>query len=453
MGCRPGKTQAVIGLVFAGALLWAASAGATHSGPYLWSGHCHTITGGVQQCEADGSGGLPTNAITTADTCNYRAGFVDDGATHVIDSTHADANGNKATSGPDDLYGTPGDDKILGAGGGDTIHGYGGNDLIYGGSGYDIVYGGNGSDHLSGDDGNDKLAGEGGADIVDGVADDDTAVGDYANFSGGSVGSGNSNQPSPDDCVSGSGNSDTVVGDNYAQGSGNAYTGGAGGGDFDIVLGGDGGDTEFGDNFANGSGSASGGSNDYLAGANGIDTVVGDSGSVSGDATANGDDDVNTGPSADTGIGDNWVQNSGDATGYGDDSGTPTGFNGHDAHIATLEGGDDVWGDNKGPPNHMIGGGDDKIGAGGCTESGCTSPEGEDTITGGPGVDTINSDPPGQDPNDPDNPPFWGPDTVWSGPGADDVYCGDYLNDINDDLHTGGPADSDTTGCDNIFLN
>jgi len=76
--------------------------------------------------------------------------------------------GEKATNGPDTIYGE---------GGNDYLDGWKGNDTLYGGNGHDTLLGYNGNDYLDGGIGNDKLYGENGNDTLDGWKGDDTLYG------------------------------------------------------------------------------------------------------------------------------------------------------------------------------------------------------------------------------------------------------------------------------------
>ncbi|WP_295585388.1 FG-GAP-like repeat-containing protein [uncultured Lamprocystis sp.] len=74
----------------------------------------------------------------------------------------------------DRLVGSQADDIILGQGGDDRIEGLVGADRLFGEAGNDQVWGGDGDDRLSGGDGNDRLSGGSGADTMAGSAGDDT---------------------------------------------------------------------------------------------------------------------------------------------------------------------------------------------------------------------------------------------------------------------------------------
>jgi Ca2+-binding RTX toxin-like protein len=75
--------------------------------------------------------------------------------------------------GHDSLYGAWLDDVLSGGDGDDFLLGEGGNDRLYGNAGNDFLEGGNGSDTLDGGSGNDTMVGGAGNDLysVDGVED------------------------------------------------------------------------------------------------------------------------------------------------------------------------------------------------------------------------------------------------------------------------------------------
>lgn len=89
-------------------------------------------------------------------------------------SCHGQAATIVGTRGDDDLRGTSGDDVIVGLGGDDDLRGRGGNDVLCGSSGADRLLGGGGLDSLDGGDDDDAVSGGGGGDVVFG--DDGTDV-------------------------------------------------------------------------------------------------------------------------------------------------------------------------------------------------------------------------------------------------------------------------------------
>src|SRR5262249_21204604 len=115
---------------------------------------------------------------------------------HIIDTTHADANGHFATSGNDNLFGFSDDmhNYIVDLVGSNTIHAGpkgdiictgGGNDRIFGGSGADAIFAGDGNDNASGGGGVDFIFGGGGNDFLTAGGDGTTLIGgagsDYCN--------------------------------------------------------------------------------------------------------------------------------------------------------------------------------------------------------------------------------------------------------------------------------
>ena len=81
--------------------------------------------------------------------------------------------GEKATNGPDTIYGEGGNDYLDGWKGDDTLYGGNGHDTLLGYDGYDKLYGGAGNDTLKGEKGPDDLYGGAGVDKLYGGAGDD----------------------------------------------------------------------------------------------------------------------------------------------------------------------------------------------------------------------------------------------------------------------------------------
>ena len=110
--------------------------------------------------------------------------------------------------------GREGNDSLDGAGGADTLVGNGGDDTLEGGDGVDILYGSGGNDSLSGGEGGDLLRGDGGDDTLEGGDGDDNLYGSGGN-----------------DSLSGGAGRDVLLGD----GGDDTFDGGAG--SDSIVLG------------------------------------------------------------------------------------------------------------------------------------------------------------------------------------------------------------------------
>lgn len=87
------------------------------------------------------------------------------------------AAGQRPTSGPDVILGTPGADTISAGNGDDVICAGAGNDTIVAGAGDDLVIGGAGADTVRAGRGADTVAGQGGNDALDGGSGNDTIRG------------------------------------------------------------------------------------------------------------------------------------------------------------------------------------------------------------------------------------------------------------------------------------
>ena len=83
----------------------------------------------------------------------------------------------QGTSGPDAILGYGGNDSLQGAGGDDSLNGGTGNDTVSGGDGNDVLVGGGGNDSLSGDAGNDSLQADAGNNTLSGGDGFDTLSG------------------------------------------------------------------------------------------------------------------------------------------------------------------------------------------------------------------------------------------------------------------------------------
>lgn len=119
------------------------------------------------------------------------------------------------TNGRDMIRGTNGNDTIFGLKGNDLIEGRGGNDNVLGGDGHDKLKGGAGHDWLDGGNGDDALFGEDGNDWLFGGAGND-----YLN---GGAGNDRIEGGAGHDALRGDTGNDTLIG-----GDGDSYMGGAG---------------------------------------------------------------------------------------------------------------------------------------------------------------------------------------------------------------------------------
>ncbi len=138
----------------------------------------------------------------------------------------------RGDTGDDTIYGGAGDDHLSGSAGEDTLYGGEGDDGLTGGEGDDSLYGGVGDDDLYGHGGKDALYGGAGSDFLVGGGGKDTIEGG-AGFDYLSGGSGN-------DTLRGGDEDDTLKG---GAGGDNLY-GDAGD---DTLIGGEGDDTLTGD--------------------------------------------------------------------------------------------------------------------------------------------------------------------------------------------------------------
>ena len=248
------------------------------------------------------------------------------------------------TEGNDSLTGTAGDDSIDALGGNDTVFGLDGNDTLIGGSGDDSLVGGSGQDVLSGGDGNDRLIDDTGPSTLTGGDGNDYLFG-LGSLDGGM---GNDTLGTPSNYVS----------DNF--GLHTTLSGGAGNdvltdynGFADTLAGGDGNDSILAYGEWN--------HNDTAVGGAGDDTIFGWYASLSG---GDGNDSLSGGPNATIDGGD------------GADTITASG---PDNSVSGGTGNDVIF-------NYGV---DDTIDSGNGDDVVYMSTNGNATINGGAGTDTV----------------------------------------------------------------
>ena len=350
----------------------------------------------------------------------------------------------------DTLLGGGGDDAIIGDDGNffplivrETI---GGNDIVRGGSGNDVLFGGLGNDNIQGQSGNDTIASGAGDDLV--LGGSFVAVGliigdgdDYVNAgTGNDTVYGDNLDPLLPEAVSLLGGNDQLIG-----GSGNDHLYGQfGHDDLDGGLNSDELDGGVGNDDLTG-----GAAGDILRGGDGADLMFGNDGTDLLDGGA--DNDTMVGGAA----GDQLFGQDGDDFANGE-AGT-------DLVVGGL-GNDQLFGGNDN--DQIVGGnyslvadaGADTIDGGSGNDlilgdSGTTFPldatsalGGNDTIQGGPGIDTIHA--------------MAGNDFVGGGTGNDVLFLGggnDIANgDSGDDILHGGDGDdllAGSAGVDQLFGN
>jgi Ca2+-binding RTX toxin-like protein len=317
----------------------------------------------------------------------------------VVDN--GSSGGITGTEGPDFLQGTALDDTIDGLGGDDTLEGLDGNDLLLGGEGSDVLDGGPGVDTMDGGAGNDTYHSSGEGDFLSdsgGGVDVVIAVGDGHT----TLGSGIENLTVANSANSVSGTGNDLANVIRAENTHSAFLEGLGGNDTlhgsdlalhigeDFLSGGDGDDELHGY-----------GGNDNLSGGTGNDLMFGD----------DGDDTFHEGGGNDTMFGgagyDIFMMLNGTADygndvidgGAGPDQVFLGGFSGSTGIIADLPGGRVTGGGPSGRGTilvsnvEQIGGSrfaDVIIGDGAANFF--YGAEGNDTIDGGGGVDTLVGD-------------------------------------------------------------
>ncbi|MBF9032483.1 type I secretion protein [Rhodobacterales bacterium HKCCE3408] len=145
-----------------GALVSFTTAQTIGSGQWMWSGtwngntYTNTVEPGVYYLATNGNvyfvpdygpvGTLTEGGVLSAPSFALNDGIVEgtDGA-DLINASYTDLDGTTTSTGADSIRGGGGNDTIDGRAGADTIYGDGGNDSILGGAGADLIHGDSGS--------------------------------------------------------------------------------------------------------------------------------------------------------------------------------------------------------------------------------------------------------------------------------------------------------------------
>jgi Ca2+-binding RTX toxin-like protein len=311
----------------------------------------------VEHFSVDANGGADTvsGAGSTATGATFATSLALDGGAGNDTLTGGSANDTISGGAGDDVIdGADGADQASGGDGADTLNGGIGNDALDGGAGNDTINGQDGADALNGADGNDTMSGGNGNDTLVGGPGDDAMDGganvdtvDYTgsesgvnvNLTAGTASDGEGGNDTP------LANFETVLGSPFADTLHGAAVGG------DSLFGEDGNDTL-----------ASGAANDVMNGNAGVNTVS--------YASAAGPVIVTLPGGSGTGDGTDTLLNLQNITG--------SSF----ADILTGDVNDNRITGRGGNDTELGGMGNDTFNSG-------ASPDGSDTMDGGPGVDTV----------------------------------------------------------------